>query len=148
MSKSAFSLRVFSIYLFVLSSVLVATPNLMLSFFGIPETHEVWIRVVGVPLLVIGYLAFMASGIELRVFFRWSVQARLAVPIFFGAFVAFGFAPPALLLFGAIDAAGAIWTAACLRADGLAQNGIREGRANKRLIISFAYRRGAPQLRR
>ena len=120
MSKSAFSLRVFSIYMFVLGSALVAAPNLMLSFFGIPETHEVWIRVVGVPVLIIGYLDFMASGIELRVFFRWSVQARLAVPIFLGAFVALGFAPPVLLLFGAIDAAGAIWTAACLRIDGLA----------------------------
>jgi len=132
MSKSAFSLRVFSIYLFALGSALVVAPNLMLSFFGIPETHEVWIRVVGVPLLVIGYLAFMASGIELRVFFRWSVQARLAVPIFFGAFVALGFAPPVLLLFGAIDAAGAIWTAACLRIDGLAQPVIQEGLAQKR----------------
>ena len=47
MSKSAFSLRVFSIYLFALGSALVAVPNLLLSFFGIPETHEVWIRIVG-----------------------------------------------------------------------------------------------------
>jgi hypothetical protein len=127
MSKSAFSLRVFSIYLFIIGSALVAIPNVLLSLFGIPETHEVWIRVVGVPVLVIGYLTFMASGIELRVFFRWSVHARLAVPIFIGAFVALGFAPPALLLFGAIDAAGAVWTAASLRADGLAQPGVQEG---------------------
>ena len=118
--------------MFVLGSALVAAPNLMLSFFGIPETHEVWIRVVGVPVLIIGYLDFMASGIELRVFFRWSVQARLAVPIFLGAFVALGFAPPVLLLFGAIDVAGAIWTAACLRIDGKAQPGVREGLAQKR----------------
>jgi hypothetical protein len=127
MSKSAFSLRVFSLYLFIFGSALVAIPNLLLSLFGIAETHEVWIRVVGVPVLVIGYLAFMASGIELKVFFRWSVHTRLAVPIFIGAFVALGFAPPALLLFGAIDAAGAIWTAASLRADGLAQPGVQEG---------------------
>lgn len=135
MSKSAFSLRVFSIYLFALGSALVAAPNLLLSFFGTPETHEVWIRVVGVPVLVIGYLAFMVSGNELRVFFRWSVHARLAVPIFFVAFVALGFAPPVLLLIGAIDAAGAIWTAVCLRADDLAQPSIQEGRAKARPLI-------------
>ena len=123
MSKSAFSLRVFSIYMFALGSALVAAPNLMLSFFGIPETHEVWIRVVGVLVLIVGYVDFMASGNELRVFFRWSVQARLSVPIFLVAFVALGLAPPVLLLFGAIDAAGAIWTVACLRADDLAQPG-------------------------
>jgi hypothetical protein len=127
MSKSAFSLRVFSIYMFVLGSALVVMPNLLLSFFGFPETQEVWIRVVGVPLLIIGYLDFMASGSELRVFFRWSVHARLAVPIFLGAFVALGFAPPVLLLFGAIDVAGAVWTAASLRADGLAQPVVQAG---------------------
>ncbi|PWB49730.1 MAG: hypothetical protein C3F18_09840 [Nitrosomonadales bacterium] len=123
MSKSAFSLRVFSIYMFSLGSVLVTAPNLMLSFFGIPETHEVWIRVVGVLVLIIGYLDFMASRNELLVFFRWSVPARLSVPVFFITFVTLGFAPPVLVLFGAIDAAAAIWTAICLRADGLAQPG-------------------------
>jgi hypothetical protein len=123
MSKSAFSLRVFSIYMFSLGSVLVAAPNLMLFFFGVPETHEVWIRVVGVLVLNIGYFSFMASRNESLAFFRWSIPTRLAVPVFFVAFVALGFAPPILVLFGAIDAAGAIWTAACLRADGLAQPG-------------------------
>ena len=123
MRKSAFSLRVFSIYMFALGSVLVAAPNLLLSFFGIPETHEVWIRVVGVLVLIIGYFDFMASRNELLAFFRWSVAARLSVPVFFVAFVALGFAPPILVLFGAIDAAAAIWTALCLRADGLAQPG-------------------------
>ena len=72
MSKSAFSLRVFSIYLFIFGSALAAIPNVLLSLFGIAETHEVWIRVVGVPVLIIGYLGFMASGNELRVYFRWS----------------------------------------------------------------------------
>jgi hypothetical protein len=124
MNKSAFSLYVFSIYMFVLGLALVAIPNLLLSFFGIPETQEVWIRVVGVVVLIIGYLDFMASGNDLRLYFRWSVQARLAVPIFLGTFVAFDLAPPALLLFGAIDVAGGIWTAVCLRIDGKAQPGI------------------------
>ena len=127
MNKSAFSLRVFSIYMFVLGLALVAIPNLLLSFFGIPETQEVWIRVVGVVVLIIGYLDFMASGNDLRLYFPWSVQARLAVPIFLGTFVAFDLAPPALLLFGAIDVAGAIWTAVCLRIDGKAQPGIQAG---------------------
>lgn len=127
MSKSAFSVRVFSIYMFIIGSALVVIPNVLLSLLGIPETDEVWIRVVGVPVLVIGYLAFMVSGIEVKDFFRWSVHTRLAVPIIFGAFVLLSFAPPALLLFGAIDAAGALWTAASLRADALVQSGVQAG---------------------
>jgi hypothetical protein len=123
MSKSAFSLRVFSIYMFALGSVLVGAPNLLLTFFGIPETQEVWIRVVGMLVLIIGYLDFMASSCEVLVFFRWSVPARLSVPVFFVAFVVLGLAPPILLLFGAIDFAAAIWTAFSLRADGSTQPG-------------------------
>ncbi len=118
MSKSAFSLFVYSIYEFALGALLVVTPNLLLSLFGVPETHEVWIRIVGVLLLCFAYLNFMASRNELVVFFRWSVFTRLSVPAFFVAFVALGFAPPILILFGAIDAAAAIWTAVCLRNDG------------------------------
>lgn len=109
--------------MFVLGSILVVAPNLMLSFFGVPETHEVWIRVVGMQVLIIGTLDFMASRNELLPFFRWSVPARLSVPVFFVTFVAMGFAPPILVLFGVIDAAAAIWTAICLRADRLAQPG-------------------------
>lgn len=123
MSKSGHSLRVFSIYMFALGSVLVAAPNLLLTSFGFPETQEVWIRVVGMLVLIIGYLDFMASSCELRVFFRWSVPARLSVPVFFAIFVSLGFAPPVLLLFGAIDLAAAIWTAVCIRADSSTQPG-------------------------
>lgn len=122
MSKSAFSLRVFSIYMFTLGAVLVADPNLLLSILGIPETQEVWIRVVGMLVIIIGYLEFMASRNELLVFFRWSVKARLSVLVFFISFVVLGFAPPILILFGAIDAAAAIWTAVCLRLEDLAKS--------------------------
>jgi len=93
----------------------------MLSIFGVAETHEVWIRIVGLLMLIVGYLDFMASRNELRLFFRWTVTARLSVVVFLIAFVLLDFAPPILILFGAIDAAGAIWTAVCLREDRVAQ---------------------------
>ncbi|MBI4996092.1 MAG: hypothetical protein HZC22_04180 [Rhodocyclales bacterium] len=117
MSKSAFSVRVFSIYMIVFGSGLIVAPNLILSIFAVAETHEVWIRIVGLLMLIVGYLDFMASRSELLLFFRWTVAARLAVPVFLIAFVVLGFAPPVLILFGAIDAAGAMWTAVCLRED-------------------------------
>lgn len=120
MSKSAFSVFVFAVYESVLGVSLIVAPNLMLNLFGFPETHEVWLRVVGVLLLCLGFIHLMASRSELTILFRWSVFTRLSVPVFFIAFVALGFALPILILFGAIDAAAAIWTAICLRQDGLA----------------------------
>ena len=117
MSKSAFSLFVFSLYMFVLGMVLVVVPNLMLSLFNVAETQEVWIRVVGMLILIIGFLNFMASRNELIIYIRWTVYGRLAVLLFFTLFVAFGLAPPVLILFGVIDALAAVWTAISLRND-------------------------------
>ena len=53
MSKSARSVYVFSIYLFVLGLILEIIPNILLSLFFIPETSEVWIRVVGMLVLIL-----------------------------------------------------------------------------------------------
>jgi hypothetical protein len=122
MSKSAFSLRVFSIYMLIVGVVLIADPNWLLALFGVPDTHEVWIRIVGMLMLIIGFIDFMASGNEMRLFFRWSVYARLAVTIFLISFVVLASAPPVILIFGAIDAGGAIWTGFCLRAENLARS--------------------------
>ena len=115
MSKTAFSVRVFSIYAIVLGVVLITVPNILLTIFNIPETNEFWIRVAGMLLLIIGYYYFMASGKEMRDFFKWSVVGRFSVLVFFLGFVILGVAPAILILFGVIDALSALWTASCLR---------------------------------
>ena len=93
MSKSAQSLFIFSIYLFILGIILLVMPNLLLSLFSIPATNEVWIRVVGMLVLLLGFYDYLASKNELIKFIQWSVYARGVVPIFFIVFVALGFAP-------------------------------------------------------
>jgi len=115
MIYAAKTLRVFGIYLLILGSLLVVVPNLALGIFHIPSTSEVWIRVTGMLLLILGSYDILAARAALRSFFVWSVPLRLCVIVFFLAYVLFGLAPPILLLFGAIDAAGAIWTWTALR---------------------------------
>jgi len=117
MSKSAQSLFVFSIYLFILGLILLVIPNVLLSLFSLPETNEVWIRVVGMLVLLLGYYDFQASKNEMIKFFQWSVYARGVVPVFFIIFVVLDFAPPILILFGVIDGAAALWTHLSLRSD-------------------------------
>lgn len=115
MTKAARSVFVFSIYLFILGSILVAVPNRLLSLFGFPHTGEVWVRVVGMLVVILGFYYLTSARRELTPMLRASVFGRSAVLIFFTAFVLLGFAPPALILFGAIDALGAAWTAVALR---------------------------------
>ena len=112
MSKAALSMFVFGIYVIVLGVILMVIPNVLLSLFGIPATTEVWVRVVGMLVFLIGYYYVRASRNEKEMisFYRWTVHARSSVIIFFIIFVALGFVSPLLILFGVVDLLAAIWT--------------------------------------
>jgi hypothetical protein len=117
MSKSARSVYLFSLYLFGLGAILVLVPNVLLGLFGIPGTSEIWIRVVGVLVLVLGLYYFQASKSELIPLIRVTVYGRAAVFVFFTGFVLFGLAPATLILFGAVDALAAFWTFTALKSE-------------------------------
>ena len=112
MSKAALSMFVFGIYVIVLGVILMVIPNVLLAIFGLPATTEVWIRVMGMLVIILGYYYIRASKNEKEMisFYRWSVHARSSVIIFFIIFVLFGLVKPILILFGVVDLAGAIWT--------------------------------------
>lgn len=115
MSNSARSVFVFGLYLVVLGIVLLVVPNVLLGMFSLPSTTEVWIRVVGMLLLFLGFYYIQAARNEMADFFQWTVYVRPTVILFFAAFVLLGFASPFLLLFGVMDILGAIWTGLALR---------------------------------
>lgn len=115
MSHPARSITVFAGYLVLLGLTLLVAPNLLLTTFGIPPTSEVWIRIVGVLVLILAFYYAQTARREMTDFFRWTVPARSAVIVFFIVFVFLGWAKPVLILFGAIDLAGAIWTFMALR---------------------------------
>ena len=112
MSKAALSMFVFGIYVILLGVILMVIPNALLAIFGLPATTEVWIRVVGMLVFLIGYYYIRASRNEKEMisFYRWTVHARSSVIVFFIIFVAFGFIKPILILFGFVDLLAAIWT--------------------------------------
>jgi hypothetical protein len=110
MSAAAKSVYFFGFYLLLLSAVLTAFPNLLLSTFQLPETNEVWIRVVGVLVFSLGiYYVFMAQTNN-TMFLSLSVYIRVSILIWFIAFVVIGWAPTMLIMFGAIDFIAALWT--------------------------------------
>lgn len=115
MIPAARSIQVVGAYLLLLAVALLLAPNLLLAAFGVAPTGEVWIRVVGMLLGFLGVYYLQAARAGLTAFFGWTVPVRLSVPVFFAVFVAAGMAPAPLLLFGAVDAAGALWTWSALR---------------------------------
>ena len=115
MSSAAKSILAFGIYLVVLGVTLLIVPNVLLTLFAYPTTDEVWIRVLGLVVLILGYYDIEAARNELVSFFKATVRARPVVIVCFVVFVALGFAKPILILFGAVDLLGAIWTGLALR---------------------------------
>lgn len=110
MSRSALTIKVAACYLLALGLGLMFVPNLLLTLFGMPPTREVWIRVLGVAVFNFGLGYWAAASSEALAFFRMSTYGRPLVLVAFAAFVLLGLAQPQLLLFGAVEAAGALWT--------------------------------------
>ncbi|MCL7454906.1 MAG: hypothetical protein M8467_17865 [Anaerolineae bacterium] len=117
MSKSATSVFVFGIYLVFLGLGFLVIPNTLLPLFGMPTTSEVWIRVMAMLLLILAYYYIRTARRELTFFFQLTVHARASVIVFFVAFVLLDLAPAILILFGAVDLLGALWTAWALRSE-------------------------------
>ena len=120
MSRAAMSMFVFGIYLFALGAILLIAPNVLLGIFGLEPATDVFVRIVGMLVVFLGYYYVSAARGEVVPFMRWSVRARPLVIVFFIAFVALGWSKPQLILFGAVDLAAAIWTHLALRASGAA----------------------------
>ena len=116
MSKSARSVFVFGLYLGILGITLLVIPNLLLGVFQLPSTNEVWIRVVGMLLFLLGIYYLLAARKEMTDFFQWTVCVRASVILFLITFVLLGFVKPILILIGVVDLLGAIWTGMALRA--------------------------------
>ena len=117
MSKSALSVFIFGLYAAVLGIILVVVPNFLLGIVSGASTTEVWIRILGVLLLYIGFYYTQTARKEMTAFFRWTVYTRSTVIVFFVVFVLMGFAEPQLIMFGVIDLLGAIWTGMALRSE-------------------------------
>ena len=100
----------FGIYLVSIGAFVVAAPNAFLTLLHLQPATDPWLRVLGVVVMAIGMLALASARSEHAGFFRATVWVRFFVLISFTALVLLQLAPPVLILFGVIDAAGGVWT--------------------------------------
>jgi hypothetical protein len=117
MTPAPRSLQVFGIYLLVLAVGLVLTPNALLALFGMPSTEEVWIRVLGLLVGIVGAYYLIMAARSLAPLYMPTVVARVVAFVLLGAFALLQIGPPQLALFGVIDLLGALWTWSALRAE-------------------------------
>lgn len=105
----------FSAYLFVVGLSLTVGPNTLLPLLGLPETNEVWIRILGVVSILLALYYFDAARNNSRSFFVASILGRGFSTAALVLLWATG-RPWQLLMFGAVELAGAIWTYTAMRA--------------------------------
>ncbi len=110
MSNSAKTVYYFGWYLVGLGIILIVQPNFLLTLFGIAPATEVWIHIVGVLVLALSAYYITAARNNLVPILTTTVYVRLSIILFFTGFVVAGLVSPMLILFGAVDLAGAVWT--------------------------------------
>ena len=115
MTAAARSVCYFGFYLYIVGLALIFIPNIFLNTLQIPETNEVWIRIVGVLAILLRFYYHRTAVANLTAFFKLTVPTRVIVFITFTSFVLLKFVSPILIVIGAIDLLGATWTWMALR---------------------------------
>jgi len=119
MKKSGTSVFVWGIYAVVTGITFLLVPNLPLTMLGLGESQEVYPRLLGVAITMLGYYYLRAARQEsMTPFYAWSVHARLGLTASIIVLVLMDLAKPAMLGFAVTELAGSLWTALALRAEG------------------------------
>jgi len=115
MTPAARSIYYFAFYLYAMGATLIAVPNLFLRTLQLPETNEVWIRVIGVLAFCLGYYYHRSAVQNNAGFFKLTVHVRIFVFCCFTAFVLLKYTSPIMIGIGAVDVLGAVWTWTALK---------------------------------
>jgi hypothetical protein len=110
MSKATVSIFVFGIYAMIAGLGFVFIPNTLLTLFNLPETNEVWVRVVGLFAFFVGGYYLVAARNNLIPFYRAAAFFRIPFALCLFLFVLLEFSGPGLAIIGAVDILGAAWT--------------------------------------
>jgi hypothetical protein len=109
------SLQAFGWYLCGTGALLLLAPALVLAPLNLPVPQDVWIRILGVVALALGYTDVMTSKAGIVQMFWASVWRRAAAGVALLTLVMMSIAPTTVVLFALVDMGAAAWTALALR---------------------------------
>ena len=117
MTSSAKSLFFFGVYVVCTGLFFIIIPEKLISLTFLPAIPSGWARFIGLLALVIGSYEIFSARVNIKAFIKISVIVRLSFAIGTILLYAFGQMPIAIILFGGIDALGAIWTSMALKSE-------------------------------
>lgn len=117
MSSAARSVYCFA-FVFVMGGVgLLLIPHIVLPMLSLPSANDLFVRLLGLVMLILAYYYIRAARRELTDFFLWTVHARITGFGFYVVFYLLDIAPLVLLGLGVVDLLGALWTRWAIRSD-------------------------------
>ena len=82
MSTAAKTIVGFGIYMALTGLALAVSPNTLFGLLGLPPTHEPWVRILGVFMMIVSYYYYRAAQSEATGFFRATVHGRLTIGLY------------------------------------------------------------------
>jgi hypothetical protein len=117
MNNTAFSIRIYSYYLFLMGAALIIMPNALLTIFNFAPTSEIWIKMLGLFTFTTGIYYFYAAAHQQKAFYQATVVGRLFFFLMTVVFVIIFHQPLTLALIGTVDLMGGLWTYFTLQKD-------------------------------
>ncbi|NNE79210.1 MAG: hypothetical protein HKN18_02965 [Silicimonas sp.] len=114
--SSKLSMQAFGLYLVLVAGFgLIFVPHFMLGMFGLSAGDDAWVRMVGMLASIVGAYYLVAATTGAQEIIRWSIPLRVYAASFMVFLFISGTLPVGILLFAAIDVAGAMWTWSALK---------------------------------
>ena len=117
MTRAGNSLFWFGIFIFLTGLLFAVIPQSIISLMKLPEIPTNWARFIGLIVMVIGTYDMICGRWDVIPFIKASVFVRFGFALGTILFFVLGQMPATILLFGAADALGAIWTILALRSE-------------------------------
>jgi hypothetical protein len=112
LSNAAMSVFVFGIYMISLGFIFLFVPEFIFLILAYPTPPDIASRILGMIFFFLAYY-YIRAGLQdegMTNYFTWTVHTRGLVIVFLIVFTMMNLVSPMVILFGAVDLAGAIWT--------------------------------------
>jgi len=118
MTKTALSVYMFGLYaIFGIGLPFLLIPHIALGLFGMTAGDDMWVRMLGLFVLIMGAYYVMAVKVDFEPFYDWTVPARYSTSLFMAVMAVLGAVAPTILIFASVDAISATLTLLARRHD-------------------------------
>jgi hypothetical protein len=117
MKKTEISIKVWSIYLFVLGLFMIIFPAMTVGWFGYTAEGETWIRVIGILSVVLAMYYMQMARYHIEVLYNWKIVGHTFGITCMTTFLVLGIADSRIVGTIAVELLACLWTAFALKSD-------------------------------